>query len=100
VTNETPEHLKWRGVLAATLSRPQANGSKMASGPGVPQGHLPPWVSIFTDQQDVASVRETLGRLEHTHYLCLQHQASFVAPLGLLHQQCVHDGAVQLRTAL
>jgi hypothetical protein len=39
--------------------------------------------------KDVASVRETFRRFSHTYYLCFQHEVSFVAPLGLLHQQCV-----------
>jgi hypothetical protein len=50
--------------------------------------------------KDVASVRETLIHFCHTYCLCFQREVSFVAPLDLIHQQCVRIGPVHLLTAV
>jgi hypothetical protein len=50
--------------------------------------------------KDVASVGEPLKHFSHMYYLCFQLEVSFVTSLGMLHQLCVHGGAVQLLTAV
>jgi hypothetical protein len=71
-----------------------------ASVPGVPLGHFHPGFQGSLHGKDVASVRETLRQCSHTYDLFFQNAISFVALLGLLHQQCVHGGAAQLFTAM
>jgi hypothetical protein len=43
---------------------------------------------------------KTLRRCSHKDYLRFQRKDSFAAPLGLLHQQCVHRWAMQTLTAM
>jgi hypothetical protein len=74
VPNGPFEHVEQRCAWgeAATLSRAQQNGSKMAFVSGVKQGHFHPGVKGSLRSKDVASVRETLSQCRHKDYLCFQ----------------------------
>jgi hypothetical protein len=63
------------------------------------QGHFHRGFKGSLHSKDIASVHETLTQYSHKDYLFFQHKFSFAAPLGLLHQRCVHRGAVQPFTA-